>query len=244
MPQVFGRAAVDAVPSEVANGAAAAVEVDEFGAQHTRSEFMAWTEQGSYFKACNPTLGTGIAMGIQTTFSATANVLSVMRSASSTKKVIPHYLRLICTAAGATTTSSRLAVVLDTANRYTSGGTDLTTGIVCANSGLGPASVVDVLRFGIVTAPAAVAARTVANVQLKTQAAPCWTVGDEVRINFAPGWDSDPQALSGAAAVAIARNVGNVVLSGQNHCLLVHMWNPANATTAPSWECEWAWWER
>lgn len=49
---------------------------------------------------------------------------------------------------------------------------------------------------------------------------------------------------SGSAAVKIAVNADPLVLQGQNHCLLLHMWNPANATTAPSWEMEIAWWEK
>lgn len=231
-----------AIPSSNADGTFPDLRVDAFGAPHVRTEVYAWAEEGSYFKACNATLGTGIAQGIQTSFSDTANVLLLLRSSSATKKIIPHYIRLINTVAGATTTSSRLAVKLDTANRYSSGGTDLTTQIVNSNSGLGPTSVVDVLRFGAVTAAAAVAARTVANVQLKTQAAPCWTVGDEVKLVFTD--DADPGNLSGSAPLCIVRNVGPVVLQGANHCLLVHLWNPANATTAPSWEVEMAWWER
>ncbi len=231
-----------AIPSAAADGAFPDLRVDSFGAPHIRSELSAWAEEGSYFRATNPTIGTGIAQGIQTTFSATANLLFLVRSSSATKRLIPHYLRLINTAAGATTTSSRLAITVDTANRYSSGGTDCTTTIVNSNSGLGPTSVVDVMRFGAVTGAAAVAARTVANAQLKTQAAPCWTVGDEVKIMF--GDDADMGALNGAASVCIAKNVGPVVLQGANHCLLFHLWNPANATTAPSWEFEFAWWER
>lgn len=242
MPQIYGTAATTP-PAEVGNGIARSVQLDEFGAAHVRWDPTVWTEQGSYFRATNTTIGTGIAMGIQTAFSATANVLLVMRNSSATVKIIPHYLRLINTAAGSTTTSSRMAVVLDTANRYSSGGTDLSGTIVNANSSKSPTSVVDVLRYNC-TAAAAVAARTVANLQLKTQAAPCWTVGDEVRINFSPTGDADPGALSGAASINITKNLGPVILEGQNHSLLFHMWNPANATTAPSWELEFAWWER
>lgn len=236
--------AAAAIPTGVSDGVLKVARADSFGAIHSRSEVMAWAEEGSYFRACNATPGTGIAMGIQTAFSATANVLFLMRNGSATKKVIPHYIRLINTAAGATTTSSQLAIVLDNANRYSTGGTDLTTQVVNSNSALAPNSVVDVLRFGAVTASAAVAARQVGRAGLKTQAAPCWTVGDEVRINFDPNGDEDTPTITGAGPIAVARNFGPVVLGGQNHCLLLHMWNPANATTAPSWEIECAWWER
>lgn len=240
MPQTFGKAQ-NAIPSPVADTSQAQIRTDTYGAIHNINELQAWAREGSYFKACNATMGTGVAMGIQAAFSDTANVLFLMRNGSASKVIIPHYIRLINTAAGASTTSSNIAIVLDTANRYSTGGTDLTGNIVCSNSGLGPSSAVDVLRYSC-TAAAAVAKRQVARATLKTQAAPCWTVGDQVKIQF--GDDADTGALNGAASVGIAVNVGPVILGGQNHCMLVHMWNPANATTAPSWEFELAWWER
>jgi hypothetical protein len=67
-------------------------------------------------------------------------------------------------------------------------------------------------------------------------------VGDELVLRFGEGVDS--QTINGAATVCITKHVGPVVLAGQNHSLLLHMWNVANATTAPSWEVEAAWWER
>jgi hypothetical protein len=243
MPQIYAKSS-RLPPAAVADGSQLQPRTDPFGALHVRSESAAWLEEGSYFRACNPTMGTGIAMGIQTSFSDTANVLLLMRNSSATKMVIPHYIRLVCTAAGATTTSSHLAIVLDTGNRYTSGGTDLLASAFTSNSGEATSSVLDQCRFGIVTAAAAVAKRIVSRAVLKTQAAPCWTVGDELRINFSLNGDSDPGTTSGSAALSISKNFGMVALAGQNHCLLLHMWNVANATTAPSWEVETAWWER
>lgn len=241
MPQIY-LISQNTLPNESANQAQIQSMSDEFGSLAVRNEEIFWAEQGVYKKVCNPAFGTGIAMGIQTSFSDTANVLMLMRNGSATKKVIPHYIRLICTAAGASSTSAHLGIVLDNANRYSSGGTDLVSSIVNANSGQVPGTAVDVLRFGAITANAAVAKRQISRAVMKTQAAPCWTVGDEVKILF--GSDADMGNVSGSAAVKIACNVGPVVLEGQNHCLLIHLWNPANATTAPSFELEAAWWER
>jgi hypothetical protein len=244
MPQIYGRASVDAAPSEVANAANAQIQTDEFGGIHTRQELLAWAEQGSYFRAVNATLGTGIGSGIQTSWSATANALLVMRNGSTTKKIIPHYIRLINTVAPASATSCRMAIAIDTGNRYSSGGTDLSAQIVNAHSGLAPTTAVDVLRFAAVTAAAAVAARYVSNLQIKTQAAPAITLGDEIILNFLCPSQAGGQLLSGAPCIQITKDIGPVILSGQNHCLVVHMWNPGNAATAPSWEVEMAWWER
>lgn len=246
MPLFFGRANSSAIPTAVSNGTSQTVRTDAQGAVHNRNEILAWAEEGSYFRALgNATPGTGVAMGIQTSFSATANVLLAMVNGSSTTRVIPHYIRLICTAAGATTTSSNLAIAIDNVNRYSSGGTDISGLIVNSNSALGPSSALTVLRFGTLTATAAGAGtRYVSQTVLKTQVAPCWTVGDEVRLNFAVSGDADPQPLSGSAPLGISKNFGPVVLGGLNSSLLIHMWNPANATTPPSWALELAWWER
>lgn len=230
-------------PSVSSDGVQKNIRGDKYGAPHVRSEIFAWAEEGSYFRTSNATIGTGVAMGIQTSFSATANVLFLMRNTSASKVVIPHYIRLVNTAAGASTTSSNIAIVTDTANRYSSGGTDLAAQIVNAATTTGASSSGVDLRYNC-TAASAVAARTVGRAVLKTQAAPCWTVGDEVLLTFGEVNGGGLGPLSGTATVSIQKSFGPVVLGGQNHCLLVHMWNPANATTAPSWEFELAWWER
>ena len=58
------------------------------------------------------------------------------------------------------------------------------------------------------------------------------------------GLDADAGSTSGSATFKTAHNIGPVVLGGLNSSLLVHLWNTANATTAPSWAYEIAWWER
>lgn len=233
-------------PSAGADGVQKQARLDKYGALHSRSELQAWTEEGAYFRAlASATPGAGIAQAIQTSFSATAVPL-VMVNGSASKIIVPHYIRLTNTAAGSTTTSSLAALSIDTANRYSSGGTDLSTLIYNANTAVGPASVVSVLRFGTVTASAAGAGtRYIANTSLKVQAAPCWVVGDEVLFTFGdPAIGGAAGALNGAAATSIVKNFGPVILGGQNHSLILHLWNVANATTAPSWALEAAWWER
>lgn len=243
--QIHGITYRQSQPGIAADGSQKQVRIDQYGSQHVRSELQAWAEEGSYYRALgSATPMTGIAQAITTTFSATAVPL-VMVNGSSTLRIIPHYIRLTCTAAGSTTSASQFAISTDTANRYSSGGTDLSTFVFNANSGLGPASALSVIRFGTVTAAAASAARYLSQGQLKVQAAPCWTVGDEILITFGdPSNAGAAGLLSGTAATSILKNVGPVVLGGQNHSLILHLWNTANATTAPSWAPEIAWWER
>lgn len=230
-----------ASPSIVSDGSTSEARADRTGALHTRNEERAWLEEGTYFRATNVTPGTGIAMGIQTAFSDTANVLLLMRSSSTTTMIVPHYIKLVCTAAGASTTQSNVVVAMDTANRYSTGGTDLTPQIVSANSGAAPASSIDLLRYSC-TAVAAVARRVIGQSTVKVQTAPAWAVGDELVITFNDAGDS--AELSGATPRRFVTPMGHVALRGQNHCLLVHLWNVANATTAPSFMIDCAWWER
>lgn len=246
MPQVYGIGYDDSAPGAVSDGAQKQVLVDGFGAQQVRSELLAWTEQGAYFRALsNATPLTGVAQAITTAFSATAVPL-VMVNGSATKKIFPHYIRLTNTAAGASTTSSAFAISIDSANRYSSGGADISGLIYNSNTALGPASSVSVLRVGAVTASAAGAGtRLVAQGQVKVQAAPCWTVGDEILFTFSdPGSAGPTGPISGSTSLCIVKNVGPVVLGGQDDSLILHLWNVANATTAPSWSFEIAWFER
>lgn len=202
---------------------------------------MIFTEEflgrGPYFKLTNPTFDTAVTMGIRTAFSATNNVLFCMVT-NGLRKVIPHYLRLICGVAGASTTSSRLAIVMDNINRYSSGGTDYVANARDMRQGSNDSPALSLIRYAC-TCVAANAPRNVANLGLKTQAAPCWTVGDQVLIKFGDGQDTD--VATGTGPMSIVRHVGPCMLEGVNQSLLFHMWNIANATTAPSWEWELAW---
>lgn len=246
MPQAYGIAYRASLPGQQSDGGQKQKTTDQYGATQVRSEMFMWAEQGTYFKAlASATPGTGVAQAITTSFSATAVPL-VMVNGSASVRIIPHYIRLTNTAAGASSTSSLCAISIDSANRYSSGGTDLTTLIVNSNTSLGPTSAVTALRFGTVTASAAGGGtRYVGNASLKVQAAPCWTVGDEVLITFGdPAMAGAAGNLSGTAAVSIVKNFGPVILGGQNSSLILHLWNVANATTAPSWALEMAWWER
>ena len=247
MPVEYG-IANNAPPSTVANGTAAAVRSSRYGEQYTLTAMDAanlLAADGFSFRASNATPGTAIAMGIQTTFSATANVLAVIENFDSGggKSLFLDYARLICVVAGATTSAADLAIRIDTTLRRTtggSGGTLLTT--VNANSGSSNASIGRVY-FGAVTAAAESAAKQVARAKLKTQIAPCWTIGDELLLNFAANGEGGAGLISGAGPITLVKRIAPVVIA-PGHSALLHMWNTANAATAPSWECDFAWTER
>lgn len=192
--------------------------------------------RGKYFVGTNPTPGTGVAMGIQTSFSDTANVLFLCQGAG--KIWYPDYLRLICTAAGASTTASDIAIVTDTISRFSAGGTGSTKVNVFEN---GQASNV-VPTLGAITAVAAVNKRVLARLRVKTQAAPCWVVGDQVMIRFGADAPNGQTPTNGAATQVFAYDAAPAIVPA-NGSFLVHMWNTANATTPPSWEWDFGWFE-
>lgn len=245
MPQIYGITA-QAAPATATDGTQKQLRVNRYGDQFV-TPVGTWggnlCSEGTYFRATNPTFGTGIAMSIQTTWSATKPLLVIRNTSGSATGATLYldYIRLICTAAGSSTTSSDLGMEIEAANRYTSGGTQLTP--ACANTGFTTSTIAD-LRFGVVTAASAGSNRQIGRMTIKTQASPCWIVGDNVFINFGSN-SGGLGALSGAAANLLTMDCGPVALGpNTNHSFLLHMWNTSNASTAPSWEVEVGWWER
>lgn len=246
MPQVYGKTS-QILPTPSSDGSQVQIRLDRYGDQVVlpiTAGLYGLSAEGSYFRATNPTIGTGIAMGIQTAFSETANILALIRNTdvAGGKFIYLDYIRLVCVAAGATTTASHFAMTMDTSNRYSSGGSQLIG--VNSNSGVSTASIADI-RFGAVTALAASGSRRIlSRAVLKTAAAPTWVIGDEILINFG-AQDAAMGLLSGTAASRFGVPVGPLLLApGNNHSLLIHMWNVGNATTPPSWEVEMGFWER
>lgn len=246
MPQDYGFVAGSTPPSAGGEGSQKQKAVDALGFTHNRVEEFSFAEMGALFRAFgSATPMAGIAQTVAVTAFSATNAALIMVNGSSTKKVVPYYIRMTNTAAGASSTSSAFAVAIDSANRYSSGGTDILSLVTCSNSALGPTSGLSALRVGAVTASAAGAGtRYQSQGQLKVQAAPCWVVGDEILFTFGNVQAASLGALNGAAPIQIVKHLGPVVLGGQDDSLLLHLWNPANATTAPSWSFEIAWFER
>jgi hypothetical protein len=194
------------------------------------------------YRVTNPIISTGIAQAIVAAWAATTPIMVVF-NADVAGGVSLHldYIKLINAAAGASTTSAHSAYVLDTVDRWSAGGTRLTTGgPFNVNSALSQAPKARI-DFGAVTATAATAPRQVGRDMVKTQAAPCWSLGDEVYAKF-DTFDFSPAPTSGAGTAIFGIPSGPVVIA-PGHSFLFYLWNIANAVTPPSWEIEMAWWE-
>jgi hypothetical protein len=241
MPKLFGTVR-RALPAAQAEAASVEARLGRYAEQYVipiMPDAAALAEEGTYWKACNPTLGTAIADNIQTSFSATKGILCVVNTDSAGgKSIYPDYLKLIPAVAPASATSTEIAIAIDTVNRYSSGATNLTP--VNANSATTATSVATVCRFGAVTFAAASAARYLARSKIFHAIE---VVGSEFVILFNRPV-GDCLALNGTAPVRIGCSVGPLVIGPGNHSMCVHTWRPANAVTAPTYEVEFGWWER
>lgn len=207
-------------------------------------------DEGSYFVATNAQ--TGIATSATpTAFSATNPFILIYNGANPSDDFAPRlyidYAMLAVTAAGTAGTSVQVAVTKDLGNRYTSGGTDLTSAI----SNVGPTSMGSLTRIyaGNITASAASgnAKTIIGNRFLKVMTAPAPTIGDEYTLRFgAANIVEVGQYLNNATTltsqVNITKNLPPVVI-GANESLLIHLWLPAQSA-ASSYVPEIGWWER
>lgn len=193
-----------------------------------------------YFVVQNPTPGTGFAENITTSFTATSAFMTVFNSASAGgKSIFPDYLRIICSAVGATTTSGHGVFVLDSINRYSSGTLSTPTPASSNSSAISVATI----QVGTITAAAASAPKLVGRSVLRIATAPAWAAFDEVIFHFGSPAATQPQAVTPTTAVKLDVFLPPVAVP-PGSTLLYQPYNVANATTAPSFEYEFGWWER
>jgi hypothetical protein len=194
----------------------------------------------SYWHSSTPTPGTGVAItaAARTTFLATEAAL-LLRNTSGVATgplLVLDFIRLICTAAGTAATAVDLICAIEAANRYSSGGTGLTPTNGATDS---VAATIADLKYGPVTCTAAGGGvRYFGRTRIKTQAAPCWTVGDEVLLLFGRPTGEGSSAVTGAGPLQITKDLPPAVLApGGNHSFLLHYWAAAQSA-APSFEIE------
>lgn len=210
--------------------------------------------EGSLFVARHTPVvgGTGVALGIATSFVDTTPALVLTNGESAGGKTyLPLYIRARLTAAGASSTSAEISCEVDNSNRYVSGGTALTSTINATNAAaLNPISTSTAsLVVGAITAGAAgTRRRFVGSAVAKIAASPLWIVQDVITLTFggAPTFVQQAQVvMSDAATPAVTGHVPMPACAVPPGGSFVLNWaNIANAVTPPSVEFEMAWIER
>lgn len=195
--------------------------------------------EGSRFIATNGTIGTAVATTTSiTSFDATKPILLMQnQNGAGGAKMVLDYIRLIWGQVPTSATVWHWAMILSTANRYSSAGTQVTPRNV---NSAGPGSGATVY----IGAPVTTAAN--ANVD-RTVHRSCGrsvipVISDEIIFKFgAPNWDG-AGSLGGTVALRLPTPCGPVVLNPGDNFLL-HGWGASNGA-APSWEYEIGWTER
>jgi hypothetical protein len=228
------------------------MRLDPYGAPYTQPLIRKahnLADEGSYYTVNNAQ--TGIASAYNTAFTATAPFLLIYNGNTNNQRVYLDYLALVAIAAGACTTTAGYiagAVVTDTGNRYSSGGTNLTSLIVNPNFSAANATPSGISVYaGAITATAASAsARTIVgvrNLRPNVSTTVINVVGDMNLINF-----GSVEGATGSITIANANIMPQafppVVVPPQSSALFYLTYPVMSAPSAATFAPELGFWVR
>lgn len=197
------------------------------------SKLYQYADEGTYFLATNPTMGTGIAgIAASASFDAAEHLLHI-RNTSTTKRVYLDFIDLVVTAAGAAGTTTGFTMTLDTGTtRYTSGGSSITP--IQPNMDSGEAFEGTVKFGALVTTAASADVRPLGDFLVRTVIK---VVGDSYRFTFGDSganWECAGASLDGTTSAKVTIPCPPVIL-GENDQLLLSDWG-ASQTGASSYQ--------
>jgi hypothetical protein len=210
-------------------------------------QFLA--SRGQYFRAQNPTTGTGVALNAAVTSFSATNGFLVLNNTSPTLSVYLDRLKLILTAATTAVVSVDFLVVLDTVTRNPSTAANGTAIVPTnPNSGSNTTSALAIQAFnnaGAMTIPAAGAlARTAARAHVPTG---LHVVGDSIEVQFGDAVAPGTGGLTGSTRTSASAPGAFVVeaepvIIGPQGWAVIHRWSLSEAG-APSYEWTLGWTE-
>lgn len=211
-------------------------------------------DEGSYFTATNPTIGTPITKAAAVVAFSDTNATFVIKNNDTpanalAKRVYLDFIRLWLSGTAPTATvSMEFVFKLDIIDRFPTAAanmTSLTPVNVNMDSQVG--SVVKLASYanaGAMTVPAASqSARIAARAHISTGLG---ITGDEYCVQFGK-WDTQAHAgLTATRAAATGIFIGNAapVVIGPQQTIVAHMWWLTSATNVESFEMELGWYER
>jgi len=198
-------------------------------------------EEGSYYVATNATISTAITLtGATCTawVATTPTVVLVNANSTGGANIIPDYIKFHIVGAGTAEAAIHYAVLMDSTNRYTSGG----TAIVPVNSNMGISMASSTLLYvGAITAPAASAnVRQTGRGLFRNAIA---VANDQYILAFGAS-DVSASASQLASTTSIIQTFPTspvVICPGGS--LLVYLWG-ASMSAAPTAEFEMGFWQR
>lgn len=223
-------------PSRTADGSNVTARATRYGEQQVQlvgGGISALADEGSYFTACTPTMGTAITLtgATQASFVATTpNVLIRNNDSAGGARIFLDFARFDFATGGTAGTRVEYAVLVDGTNRYSSGGTVLTV----ANANMDSANTGIALAYaGAITATAA--SGSVRNLYRGSLSAAIPAAGESYFLAFGDTGSGNTHVGKGATN-------GPVVI-GPGHSALIYLWLPSQ-TAAPTAEVSLGWWER
>lgn len=213
------------------------------GANHSLAD------EGSYFKICNATPGTGIAAGATVTAFSNTTPYLIIQNNDSAKSIYMDYIRLTHTAVYTAATALHATIAIDTINtRYTSGATMIVnaagaTGAYISSPRSSQTAPATVFAWaGPVTAAAASANQRIIVPDLFLRTA-IPVVGDQFNIKFGgvEGLGSSI-ALNGTTPSQIS-NFAEPIIIDPGHAMVLCLWAPGS-TGGGSFEPEIGGWLR
>lgn len=206
-------------------------------------------DEGAYFVATNPTIGTGVAYALTTAFNDTTGAMFALQNtnAAGGKRLYLDYLKLIVTAVPTANTSMEFAVKVDPKDRTpTAGNVAITPVNVNGDDSTSPGVTVQAFTAAAITVPASgSSARTVSRSHISTGLI---VLGDEYVLAFGPAdiGTAHTSIAVKASTSSASRYIGTAapVIVGPGQWAVLYMWMPSAATTAPSFEYELGFWVR
>ena len=205
------------------------------------SKLYPLVDEGTYFLATNPPMGTGIAgIAASTSFDATEHLLHI-RNTSTSKRLYLDFIDLVTTAAGTNGTTTGFTMTADRGvTRYTSGGSSITP----VNPNLASSETAEcTLKFGaLVTTAASADVRPLGDFLVRTVIK---VVGDSYRFNFGgteDSWQCAGASLDGTTSAKITIPCPPVTL-GENDQFLLSDW-AASQTVGSSYQFRMGFWMR
>lgn len=208
-------------------------------------QFLA--QRGSFFRAQNPTTGTGVALNAASVAFVDTVGFLVLQNTSTSLSIYLDRLKLILTAATTAVVSTDVLVKTDTINRNPStaaNGTAITP--TNPNSGSNSVSALAIQAFnaaGVMTLPASgAAARVAARAHLPTG---LHVVGDSLEVQFGDIVQAGTGGLTGATRTSASAPGAFVVeaepvIIGPGGWAVIHRWSLTEAG-APSFEWTLTW---
>ncbi len=222
-------------PNQVAN-----VRTDQYGNLTVNNRIAtkaALALEGVYFSANNAQ--AGIATGATlTALVATTPFITIWNTGNPSSPTASHivldYITLVATAAGTAGASLQCAIVIDSYNRYTSGGTAL---VPQKSDSYGAASVAQIYAGNIVAAAALSSARTPVGLRYLKGAIP--VIGDTYTLQF--GSVDSVMSLQ-AATITYSLQHAPAIAINPGEMALVYIWLPSQSA-ASSYAPEIGWYE-